>query len=164
MRAKTLLIAFLVVFTLLFTLNLSWARGGSAERQRKQFQRIRGGVKSGEITRKEFKRLGREQRRIGESIRNARADGRVNARESRHIRKSQNRASKHITLATHNRAKPYFRLRPHLRRHGHKHLGHRPSYYCNRVHYGPRPRYYGYHFEGGYADPYYSFSWSIGWW
>lgn len=160
MRAKTLLIAFLVVLTLLFTLSLSWARGGSADRQRKQFQRIRGGVKSGEVTRKELKRLGRDQRRIGESIRNARADGRVNARERRHIHKLQNKASKHITLAKHNRAKPHFRLRPHR----HRHLGHRPRYNCDPVHYGPRPRYYGYHFEGGYADPYYSFSWSIGWW
>ena len=160
MRAKTLLIAFMVVFTLIFTLNLSWARGGSTDRQRKQFQRIRGGVKSGEVTRKEFKRLGREQRRIGRSINKARADGRVNAREKGHIRKLQNRASKHIYLAKHNRAKPYFRKRPH----GHKYLRHRHRSHCNPVHYGPRPTYYGYHFEGGYADPYYSFSWSIGWW
>ncbi len=160
MRAKTPLIAFLVVLTLLFTLSLSWAREGSADRQRKQFQRIRGGVKSGEVTRKEFKRLGREQRRIGESIKNARADGRVNARERRHIRKLQDKASKHIFLAKHNRANPYFRLGNHR----HKALGPRPGYYSKPVHYGPRPIYYGTHFEGGYADPYYSFSWSIGWW
>jgi hypothetical protein len=160
MRAKTPLIAFIVVFTVLFTLGLSWARGGSAERQRKQFQRIRGGVKSGEVTRKEVKRLGREQRQIGQTIKNARADGRVNARERQRIHKLQDRSSKHIYLAKHNRAKRYFRKRPH----GHKYLGHRPRYYCTPVHYGPRPTYYGYHFEGGYADPYYSFSWSIGWW
>jgi hypothetical protein len=160
MRAKTLSIAFLVVFTLLFTLSLSWARGGSTDRQGKQFQRIRGGVKGGDVTRKEFKKLSREQRRIGRTIKNARADGRVNARERRHIHKFQNRASKHIYLAKHNRAKPYFRLGPHR----HKDLGHRPRYYFNPVHYGPRPTYYGYHFKGGYADPYYSFSWSIGWW
>ena len=160
MRAKTLLITFLVVFTLLFTLSLSWAKGGSADRQRRQIQRIRSGVKSGEVTRKEFKRLGREQRRTGESIRNARADGRVNARERRHIRELQDRASKHIFLAKHNRVKSYFRSGPHR----HKHLGHGPRDYCNPIQYRPRPIYYGTHFAGGYADPYYSFSWSIGWW
>ncbi len=160
MRAKTLLITSLVVFTLLFTLSLSWARGGSAERQRRQIQRISGGAKIGEVTRKEFKRLGREQRRIGEGIRNARADGQVNARERRHIRKLQDRASKHIYLAKHNRVEPYFPSGPNR----HKHLGHGPRYYCNPIHHRPRPIYYGTHFAGGYAGPYYSFSWSIGWW
>ena len=160
MRAKTPLIAFIVVFTVLFTSSLSWARGGSADRQRKQFQRIRGGVKSGEVTRKEFKKLGREQRRIGQTIKNARADGRVNARERQRIHKLQDRSSKHIYLAKHNRAKQYFRKR----HHGHKYFGHGPGYYPNPVHYWHKPTYNGYHFEGGYADPYYSFSWSIGWW
>ena len=159
MKAKTLFIASMVVFALLFTLNLSWARGESTERQRKQFQRIRGGVKSGEVTRKEFKRLAREQRRIDRSISKARSDGRINARERHHIRKLQNKASKHIYQANHNRAKPHLAKR----HHGHKSWAHGTRYYCNPVHYGPRPTYYGTHFAGKYADPYYSFSWSIGW-
>jgi hypothetical protein len=160
MRAKTLLIAFIMVFTVLFSLTLSWARGGIVDRQRKQIQRIRGGVRSGEVTRKESKKLGREQRRIRQAMKNARADGRVNFRERQRIHRLQDRAGKHIYLAKHNRAKRYW-LKRH---HGHKYLGHWRGYHHNRLHRRYRPPYSGYHIEGGYADPYYSFSWSIGWW
>ena len=160
MRAKALLIVSVVLVALLFTLSLSWARGGNAQRQRKQFHRIAGGAKSGEITHRELKHLGREQRGIRHTIRKARADGRFNAREKHRIHKLQNRASKHIYLAKHNRAKrhgwkPYYR---------HRHVRVKPRYYHYPLHYWHKPAYCGYHFAGGYADPYYSFTWSIGWW
>jgi hypothetical protein len=173
MRAKALLIVSVVVVAVLFTLSLSWARGGNAQRQRKQFHRIVGGAKSGEVTHRELKSLGREQRRIRHTIRKARADGRFNARERHRIHTLQNRASKHIYLAKHNREKRHG-WRPHYRhkhywhkpRHRHypSHYWHNPRYHHYPLHYGHKPAYYGYHFAGGYADPYYSFNWSIGWW
>jgi hypothetical protein len=83
MRAKTLTIVSIMVAAMLFTVSLSWAKGGNADRQKKQIRRISGGVKSGEITRKESKRLGREQRRIGQIKRNARADGPIRCRTGR---------------------------------------------------------------------------------
>jgi hypothetical protein len=173
MRAKTLVIVSIMVAAMLFTVSLSWAKGGNADRQKKQFRRISGGVKSGEITRRESKRLGREQRRIGQIKRNARADGRVNARERHRIHKLQNRASRHIYRTKHNEVRRYG-YKPHYR---HKHYWHKPRphhypvYYWHKsrhhhhpLHYGHKPAYYGYHFKMGYADPHYSFAWSIGWW
>ena len=160
MRAKTVVIVSIMVAAMLFTVSLSWARGGIAERQKKQFRRINSGVKSGEITRRESKKLGREQRRIRQIRRHARADGRVNARERRHIHKLQERASRHIYLAKHNRLKRY----PWKRIHRHRHFRPWPGHYCTPLHYGHKRAYYGYHFKMGYADPHYSFAWSVGWW
>ena len=160
MRAKAPLIVSIVVVAVLFTLSLYWAKGGNAQRQRKQFQRITGGVKSGEITHRELKRLGREHRGIRQTTKKARADDRVNAREKHRIHKLQDRASKHIYLAKHNRAKWYSRKLHHR----HRHFGHRPRCHHYPVHYWHKPAYYGYHIGGEYADPYSSFTWSIGWW
>jgi hypothetical protein len=160
MRAKALVIVSVAVFTLLFALSLSWAKGGNAQRQRKQFHRITGGVKSGEITPREFKSLGREQQEIRQSIKKTRADGGVSAREKHRIHKLQDRASRHIYLAKHNGAKPYSRKLHHRLRL----LGDRPEYHLKPVPYWFEPTYYGYRFEWAYADPYYSLAWSIRWW
>lgn len=151
MRAKTLVIVSIMVAAMLFTVSLCWAKGGNADRQKKQFRRISGGVKSGEITRREFKRLGREQRRIGQIKRNARADGRVKARERRRIHKLQDKASRHIYLAKHNGPN----RQPWKPVHRHRQFRVRPGYHHYPVHYGHKSAYYGYH---------YSFAWSIGWW
>lgn len=158
---------------MLFTVSLSWAKGGHAARQKKQFRRVGGGVKSGEITRREFKRLGREQWRIGQTTKNARADGRYSARERHRIHKLQNRASRHIYRTRHNEVRRHG-YKPHYRHkyywHGTRHL-HYPTHYWHRskhhgypVYYWHEPTYDGYHFKGRYADPYFSFAWSIGWW
>lgn len=160
MRAKAPLIVSIVVVAVLFTLSLCWARGGNAQRQTKQFERITGGVKSGEITHRELKSLGREQLGILQSIKKARSDGRVNAREKRRIHKLQDRASKHIFLAKHNRAKWYSRKLHHR----YRHFVHWPRCHHYPVYYWHKPAYYGYCIEGEYADPYYSFTWSIGRW
>jgi hypothetical protein len=173
MRAKTLVIVSIMVVTMLFTASLSWARGGNADRQRKQFHRITDGVKNKEVTHREFRSSGREQRRIRQTIKNARVDGRVNARERHRIHKLQNRASRHIYRTKHREVRRYG-YKPHYR---HKYYWHKPRhhqypvYYRHPskhhdypVYYGHEPTYYGHHFKGRYADPYYSFAWSIGWW
>lgn len=160
MKAKAPLIVSIMVVAVFFTLNLSWARGGNAQRQRKPFERITRGVKSGAVTHRELKSLGREQRGIGKSIKKARSDGRVNARENYRIHKLRDRASKHIYLAKQNRAKRYSR-KVHDR---HRLFVRWPRCLHNPAHYWHKPAYYGYHIEGEFADPFYSFTWSIGWW
>jgi hypothetical protein len=72
----------------------------------------------------------------------------------------QNRASKHIYLAKHNRAKWHGWKPRYSRRHGRL----KPRCHPYPLHYWHKRAYYGYHFAGNYADPYYAFSWSIGWW
>lgn len=72
-------------------------------RQQEQQQRIRQGVRSGELTRGEVRSLEREQREIHQDIRQAHADGVVTLGERREIQQDQNQASRHIARAKHNR-------------------------------------------------------------
>ena len=76
---------------------------GVNRRQHNQQRRIFGGVRSGELTRREFFRLEREQRQIQQEKREAREDGRVTARERAELHRELNQASRHIYRAKHNR-------------------------------------------------------------
>ncbi|MEP7273958.1 MAG: hypothetical protein ABI882_20825 [Acidobacteriota bacterium] len=73
------------------------------ERQGNERQRITRGVRSGELTRWETARLGREQRSIRVDEREARSDGEFTGAERREIREDLNDASRHIYRAKHNR-------------------------------------------------------------
>ncbi|HKX27720.1 MAG TPA: hypothetical protein VJ302_08520 [Blastocatellia bacterium] len=73
------------------------------ERQENQQQRIGQGVRSGELTSRETVRLEREQRGIQREKRAAKADGVVTRAERREIRHDQNRASRDVYRAKHNR-------------------------------------------------------------
>lgn len=73
------------------------------KRQYEQQQRIRQGVRSGELTKVEVRSLEREQREINQEIRQAHADGIVTLGERRDIQQEQNQASRHITRAKNNR-------------------------------------------------------------
>ena len=99
MKTK-LLIA--VVLMLGFAIN-------SAEAQiirgkvRNEHHRIGAGVRSGQLTRPEAYRLHREQRHIRRDIHRARKnDGRIDARERKHIRHEQRKHSRRIYMAKHN--------------------------------------------------------------
>jgi hypothetical protein len=72
------------------------------ERQDNQRARIHQGVKSGELTRHEAKRLRAEQRRIRAEKRMAKADGVVTRAERAQIRRDQNRASRDIYRQKHD--------------------------------------------------------------
>lgn len=72
------------------------------KRQHEQQQRIREGVRSGELTKVEVRSLEREQRKINQEIRQAHADGIVTVGERRDIQQEQNQASRRITRAKHN--------------------------------------------------------------
>jgi hypothetical protein len=71
-------------------------------RQQHQQKRIRQGIRSDELTRKEVIRLEKEQRAIQQEKKEARSDGTVTLDERRAITREQNQASRHIFRAKHN--------------------------------------------------------------
>jgi uncharacterized membrane protein YebE (DUF533 family) len=73
------------------------------KRQQQQHQRIRQGVRSGELTKPEVKSLGKEQREINQEIKEAKSDGVVTGAERKEIHQEQKQASRHIYRKKHNR-------------------------------------------------------------
>lgn len=71
-------------------------------RQVRQQQRIKQGVRSGELTPAETRRLEREQGRIQANKLNAKADGSVTPQERARLQREQNRASRDIYRLKHN--------------------------------------------------------------
>jgi len=115
MKAKTITIMFMTTILALIWSSAAWA-GRSNIRDHRQKQRIRQGVRSGEIARPEARRLKKEQHRIHRAYRRASADGHLNWRERRRLNNMQNHASRHIYRAKHNRFRRYHRRHYH---HGH---------------------------------------------
>ena len=76
--------------------------GRAGKRQVKQQKRIHQGVKSGEITKKEFKYLEREQAKLQKSKKRALSDGELTKKEKIRLEHKQNKASRHIYRAKHN--------------------------------------------------------------
>ena len=70
--------------------------------QQRQQERIREGIRSGQLSRHEVARLQQEQERIGHMIRRARLDGRVDAVERAEIQRAQEEASRHIFTEKHD--------------------------------------------------------------
>ena len=76
---------------------------GIRKRQHNQQHRIRQGVRSGELTKREVINLEKEQRSINQEIREAKSDGVVTRAERKEIHQDQNQASRHIFRKKHNR-------------------------------------------------------------
>jgi hypothetical protein len=146
MKSRTLKILPMAIGLVLIVVSVSWARDPISHRQKKQSQRITHGIRSSEVTDREFVRLNREQRRIGKHKRRARGDGYISNRERRRLNRMQDRASANIYRAKHNRASHYA-CRP---RHKHLHFWHRPVYH-------------GYYVSGIFFEPSWSIGWSMGW-
>ena len=72
-------------------------------RRVEQQKRIRQGVRSGELTKGETRKLEGEQKDVREDVKEARADGVVTKTERREITHDQNQASRDIARAKHNR-------------------------------------------------------------
>lgn len=72
-------------------------------RQYRQEQRIEQGIASGELTRPETRRLGREQAGIVRAEARAEADGSVSRREAFSLERRQDAASRHIARQKHDR-------------------------------------------------------------
>lgn len=72
------------------------------KRQINQQARIKEGVKSGKLTKGETGVLEKEQAKIQQDKKNAKADGKVTPKERRKIRREQNKASRDINRLKHN--------------------------------------------------------------
>lgn len=72
------------------------------QRQANQEQRIDKGIASGELTRREARRMNRQQDRVNKAEDNAKADGVVTAGERKALTKAQNRTSRHIYRQKHD--------------------------------------------------------------
>jgi uncharacterized membrane protein YebE (DUF533 family) len=73
------------------------------QRQKKQRQRIHGGVASGELTRQEASDARQDQRSIRRIERRAKADGVVTGSERAKLHHKQNKASRELRRDKHNR-------------------------------------------------------------
>jgi E3 ubiquitin-protein ligase DOA10 len=71
-------------------------------REGTQRARIAEGRASGELTRKEARRLNMQQRHIRRTERRAKADGNVTPQEQKKLRREQNRASRAIRRQKHD--------------------------------------------------------------
>jgi hypothetical protein len=78
------------------------AQGRIDRRESIQESRIQQGVRSGEITRREYRQLEAEQARIREMERQAKRDGHIDRREAAAINRAQDAASRHITQEKHD--------------------------------------------------------------
>jgi hypothetical protein len=72
-------------------------------RQDQQMARIQAGMRSGEITRREFRELMQEQHAIRAMEQHARADGRINAREFQRLDRALDTANRNIRTERHDR-------------------------------------------------------------
>lgn len=75
---------------------------GVNARQHHQQQRIGQGVRSGELTRSEMRRLEREQRHIRQEERRYQSDGVLTTAERRDLQHDMNVASRHIYREKHD--------------------------------------------------------------
>lgn len=102
---KTLTV-FLVLLLLLATgvpaKAQSAATPGVTKRQVQQQQRIKEGVRSGELTKKEAARLELQQAKIQHDKKVAKADGVVTGEERKKLAREQNRSAKTIFRKKHN--------------------------------------------------------------
>ncbi len=74
-------------------------------REHRQQRRIRQGVRSGSLTRREAARMERQQRRTRHIEAKAKSDGTVTPRERARIQRRENRTSRHIYRQKHDRQK-----------------------------------------------------------
>ena len=82
-----------------FTAGAQTATPIVKDRQVNQQKRILKGAKDGEVNKKEFVRLERQQKRINRSKKRAKADGEVSGKERAKLHARQNRASRNIKQA-----------------------------------------------------------------
>lgn len=76
---------------------------GIDAREKAQKERIKEGIKSGELTRREVRRLAAEQKKIW--VDEAKSDGKVTKRERAKLGKELNKASRDIARQKHDRQK-----------------------------------------------------------
>lgn len=71
-------------------------------RQAKQEKRVDQGIASGELTKREARRMNRQQAAVNKAEDKAKADGTVTAQERRRLTKAQNQTSRNIHRQKHD--------------------------------------------------------------
>lgn len=97
MRSKFILAALVAFFS---TATISANAQTTTKQER---QRIKQGVKSGELTKAEAKNLRQDQKEIRQEKKAAKADGTVTKAERKEIRKDKRKASREIFRKKHNK-------------------------------------------------------------
>lgn len=93
-----------ITLGLLLVLGMGTVSAQYAHGKHKQKARIGQGVRSGELTRFETKKLMKEQRRLHHHTRRSKLnDGHIGPRERRMLKHERNRADRHIYRYKHNR-------------------------------------------------------------
>jgi len=104
---RILLVFLFAAFAALSNTNAQTTKHRVKIRQVKQNVRIAHGTVNGELTRRERKKLKRQQRHINRTKKRAAADGHVSAREKAKINRKQNRANRNIRRKKNNAVKRY---------------------------------------------------------
>ena len=106
MKPRIIVMTLLISALLFLVGTQAWAEYGNrlGHRQLNQFKRIGDGLRKGELTKWEYRKLTREQWRIQRAKQWALADGWVDRYERARLNRLQNRASRHIFRTKHNRA------------------------------------------------------------
>ena len=92
----------LMVTMFSFVCVSSVTAGRIKNRQINQTKRIHQGLHSGELTGREIKRLGKEQRSVQQTKQRAWSDGTLTPKERVRLEHQQNKASQHIYRFKHN--------------------------------------------------------------
>jgi len=92
------------LFTLFIALGLgiTSTQAQVKKREVRQHERIHQGVKSGELTHREAKKLRSNEKDIHHDIKDAKADGKITPAERKDIRKDENKNSREIYRKKHN--------------------------------------------------------------
>ena len=105
MPGGLLLVAGLVLFTNTASAQSDTSTPGVDRRQARQGERIQQGVASGELNRREAKRLEKGQNRVDRIEDKAKADGNVTAKERARLQQAENRQSRRIAKQKHDAQK-----------------------------------------------------------
>ena len=91
---------FLAAFTIMIT--IAYASNAQEGNHRSDYKKIKQGVKSGELTKKETYNLAKQQHAIRKDVRQAKADGVITCNERKDIRKDKLKADANIYRKKHN--------------------------------------------------------------
>ena len=148
---KTVLMA--VSLVIIFA-NASFAGDRFQHRQNNQKNRISQGVRKGEITKREFTHLARQQRSVRKYRNHALRDGNLSRKERRHLNQLQDRANGTIYRDRHNGYNQH-RHDQHKR-----HRYSRPVYGYRHTPHRNYRSHSGYNFYGMWALPGWAFGFS----
>ena len=92
----------IAIAAIIMAFGINSANAQTHKTAQHQHQRIKQGVKSGELTKAEAKNLRNDQKDIRQETKEAKADGKFTKAEKKDIRQDQKRESKEIFRKKHN--------------------------------------------------------------